>query len=105
MSNIKYEFLKDKPVARFYYQGNHSHPVRRTVLIVQQNDKVITGYEVREGSKTRSLAKAPVKSYLKSNIAKVCQIDRKCSLRKKAENKNSTTYVRENLRDFVKTGP
>lgn len=105
MSKVKYEFVKDKPVAKFYYQGNHSHPVRRTVLIVEQNDKLITGYEIREGMNVRALNKAPIKSYKKADIAKIYQIDRKCSLRKKTKNKNSSTFVRQNLRELVKFGP
>lgn len=50
---MKYDVVSNLPVARFWYKGNHSHPVRRTVLITQQDSESITGYELREGSKTR----------------------------------------------------
>lgn len=107
MNKIKYEFFKKRPVARFFYQGTHTHPVRRTIILINQTPDIIAGYEVREGSVTRNVKDAPVKSYRKDLIAKVKQIDTRCSLRKKAEGEqlNKTTLVRENLSDFVKTGP
>ena len=78
-----------------------------TIILINQTPDIIVGYEVREGSTTRNVKDAPVKSYRKSLIAKVKQIDTRCSLRKKAEGEqlNKTTLVRENLSDFVKTGP
>lgn len=107
MNKIKYEFYKKRPVARFFYQGSHTHPVRRTIIIINQTPNIIVGYEVREGAITRNVKNAPVKSYKKSLIAKVKQIDTRCSLRKKAEGEqlNKTTLIRENLADFIKNGP
>lgn len=107
MNKIKYEFFKKRPVARFFYQGTHTHPVRRTIILINQTPDIIVGYEVREGSTTRNVKDAPVKSYRKDLIAKVKQIDTRCSLRKRAEGNqlNKTTLIRENLSDFVKTGP
>jgi hypothetical protein len=75
---IKLEnFVKDlakssKPVARFYYKGSHSHPVRRTVLITEETPTMITGLEFREGSHVRNLKQAlkTIRSYRKSKIAK-----------------------------------
>jgi hypothetical protein len=107
MNKIKYEFSKKRPVARFFYQGSHTHPVRRTIIIINQTPSIIVGYEVREGAITRNVKNAPVKSYSKKLIAKVKQIDTRCSLRKRAEGQelNKSTLVRENLSDFIKTGP
>ncbi len=66
---ISYEVVTRQPVARFYYKGHHSHPIRRTVLIIQSTPQYIRGYELREGSVTRALRNAPVKTYRRSRIA------------------------------------
>lgn len=60
-----------KPLARFYYKGKHSHPVRRTVLIIEEGANLITGYELREGSQVRSLAESMkhIKTFRKDKIA------------------------------------
>jgi hypothetical protein len=67
-----YEPVTKLPVAKFYYQGNHSHPVRRTVLIVEETKDQFKGYEIREGRTTRSLTEIAnhIKSYRKDKIAK-----------------------------------
>lgn len=67
-----YQPVSRLPVAKFYYQGNHSHPVRRTVLIIEENKYQFKGYELREGNKTRSLTEVSghIKSYRKDKIAK-----------------------------------
>jgi hypothetical protein len=68
-----YPIRKNMPVAKFYYQGNHSHPVRRTVLIIEANSEYIRGYEMREGSVTRSFSNAPIRIFARKHIAKVKQ--------------------------------
>jgi hypothetical protein len=66
---MKHDVLKKQPVARFFYKGNnHSHPVRRTVLIIKTSKKIITGYELREGDVVHSLDEAPIKSYRRDRI-------------------------------------
>jgi len=67
-----YDLVSKRPVARFYYQGTHSHPIRRTVLIIEETPTLIRGYEFREGSSVRTKDKAlkKVKSYRKDRIAK-----------------------------------
>lgn len=73
-SEAVYPVRSKLPVAKFYYKGkSHSHPVRRTILIIESDASYITGYELREGSEVRSFHKAPVKTFLKSKIAKVNQ--------------------------------
>lgn len=64
-----HEIVRKLPVARFYYQGNHTHPIRRTVLIIESDRKYIKGYELRCGNKVRSREDAPIRSYKKSEIA------------------------------------
>ena len=67
-----YELVGKKPVARFFYQGHHSHPVRRTVLVIEDRENLLVGYEIREGKTVRSGAEAiaSIKSYRKDRIAK-----------------------------------
>lgn len=99
-----YPIVQKYPVARFYYKGNHSHPVRRTILIISNDDMHITGYELREGSTERSFAKAPVKSYEKSKIAKYKNCDRKVKRRIPLYSLNKTTFKRCRLIDLVING-
>ena len=66
-----YNIIDDRPAAKFYYQGTHSHPVRRTVLIIEDLPEMIIGYEMREGNEFRKTVKsAPIKSYRKDRIAR-----------------------------------
>lgn len=67
-----YDLTTQKPVARFYYKGHHTHPVRRTVLLIEERENILVGYEVREGDTVRSIPEAlhHVKSYSKDKIAK-----------------------------------
>ena len=99
-----YPFVKTSPVAKFYYQGNHSHPIRRTVIITDSTPTLIRGYEVREGSITRPCAKAPIKSYRKADIAKIGQCGRRLRKRTPSDLHESTTLTRLKLADFVKQG-
>jgi hypothetical protein len=101
----EYQFVKDSPVAKFFYKGDHTHPVRRVILIVDQDDERITGYELREGSVTRSFKDAPIKSYRRDRIARIGQIDRRRVLRRNVEDKrtlNKSTLVRTSLRELVR---
>ena len=67
-----YDLVANKPVARFYYKGQHSHPIRRTVLIIEEKDNLLIGYEIRSGNEVRSVKEALscVKSFRKDEIAK-----------------------------------
>jgi hypothetical protein len=66
-----YDIVKNQPIARFFYKGqSHSHPVRRTVMIIKTSQLNITGYELREGENVRSKEDAPIKSYRKDRIPK-----------------------------------
>lgn len=72
MTNKVYDLVANKPVARFYYKGKHSHPVRRTVLIIEDRENMLVGYEVREGDTVRTVPETlgNVKSYRKDRIPK-----------------------------------
>ena len=66
---LKYEPVRNNPIARFYYSGHHTHPVRRTVLLIEAKRRYIRGYELREGAVVRPLAQAPIKTYRRDRIA------------------------------------
>jgi len=104
----KYTFADNRPVARFFYKGNHTHPVRRTIIIIESDDKKITGYELREGSRVRSCKNAPIKSYRRDRIAKIGQIDKRRVLRRnywiKPNGLRSTTLVRSSLKELIRYG-
>jgi len=94
--------LKSLPVAKFFYQGNHTHPVRRTVLLVENTPKYLLGYEIRAGNEIFDLQTASLKRYNKSGIAKIGDYSRLRN-RKNSRNlpANQTTLVRMELRDVI----
>lgn len=98
-----YKFVKRLPVARFFYKGNHTHPVRRTVLIIESKGNVFTGYELREGSIQREFVNAPIKSYNRNEVARVGDLDRRRRLRKQKSLKSST-LIRTDLNDLIRNG-
>jgi len=102
-----YPVIRNKPVAKFFYEGtSHSHPVRRTVVLIEDNPKYFCGFELREGSKVRLPGNAPIKSYSKKNIACIAQIDKRRVLRVKTprSQQRNTTLTRHSLADLVRTG-
>ena len=104
--STNYEPVRNQPVARFFYKGTHTHPVRRTVVIVENNSNTITGYELREGMTMRSMEKAPIKSYRKDTIALVNQLDKRRKLVKTTPKKyrNQSTLSRTGLFSLVTDG-
>lgn len=97
-----YEIARKKPVAKFYYKGHHSHPVRRTILVVKSTPKIIVGYELREGNLKHKLKDAPVKSFRRDKIAHTKSLRQNNPLRKKGGNKK--VYNREGLLDLMIKG-
>ncbi len=98
---IEYEVVKKLPVAMFYYKGTHSHPVRRTVLLIETSSKYLRGYELREGSVVRSYRGSPIKTYRRSRIAKECQLGPN---KHREPGPDVTTLRRISLIDFLKKG-
>lgn len=95
--NKVYEPVSRLPVAKFYYQGNHSHPVRRTVLVVEETKEQIRGYELREGNVSRPISEVgkKIKSYRKDRIARWNDYSRlKVAAKAKRKNVTSTTLER-----------
>ena len=109
MSNTKnYPILKnsDMPVWRFYYQGDHSHPVRRVVIILRDRCTAthVTGYELREGSEVRPFSKAFIRTYDRDLIAKIGQCGRRLRKRTDQALHNRSTLVREDLVALIQKG-
>lgn len=100
-----YQPVQTTPVARFYYKGSHSHPVRRTVVVVDETPTLLTGYELREGKNVRSYGEAKIRSYRKDRIANFGDYTRlKQSRSNYARNNTETTLERGEMFDLVKNG-
>lgn len=105
MSNLKYEPVSEIPVARFWYKGqSHTHPIRRTGLIVEWNKS--KGYfkalELREGRTVRAARSAPVKTYSFTQIAKGENLRAGSRVRRKYGKR--TTLQRTGLMSIVTDG-
>lgn len=96
---VTYPPVRTNPVAKFFYKGSHSKPIRRTIIIVEINNDLIKGYELREGNTVRLLGKAPIKSYKRSNIAKHGEVSKKTKLDPKA-----STFQRMSLLELLEVG-
>ncbi len=99
-----YPVRRNLPVARFYYQGSHSHPVRRTILITESTSRYIRGYELREGSEVRSFLDAPIKTFTRKKIAKIEQCGFRLRRRTPPKEHSSSTFQSVGLIDLVKKG-
>ena len=95
--------LKKKPIARFYYQGSHTHPVRRTVLLIQATPKYIRGYELRDGSVVRDFKDAPIKTYRRERIAPATPYERRKDVDSRSR-RGPVTYRRATLLDLITDG-
>lgn len=101
----EYPVVRNQPVARFFYKGkSHTHPVRRTVVLIESKPSYIRGYELREGSEIRNFGQAPIKSFSKSKIARIHQLDRRHKARTTAVDQNRTTLQRVAIVDLIKKG-
>lgn len=96
------ELIRNKPVAKFYYKGSHSHPVKRTVLIAEQNNEYIKGFELREGQTVRSAEDAPVKTFRLDQIATTDKLRNDSPRRTKK--KSNSTLERLSLTNLEKIG-
>ena len=102
-----YKLVNTHPVARFYYKGSHSHPIRRTVLITESTDDRIIGYEVRAGDIVRAPNAAPIKAFLRRKIARVRQMrmSRKRNYLILSKGPEVSTLKRTRLYEYLFTGP
>ena len=98
---MKYNLVENYPVARFWYKGTHTHPVRRTVLVTESTKTHLSGYELRDGNVVRQAINAPVKTYTRKKIAK----GRNLRARQKSViNLSKTTLVRKSLMSLIESG-
>jgi hypothetical protein len=101
----EYPIVRNRPVAKFFYKGeSHTHPVRRTVVLIESKPRYFKGYELREGAEVRQFGQAPIKTFSRTKIARVNQIDRRRKLRETAEDPNRTTLERGGFVELVKKG-
>jgi hypothetical protein len=63
-----YPVIRNQPIAKFRYKGNHSKPVRRTVFLTEVTRGILRGYEVREGNDTRDPEDEVIKSFSRDKI-------------------------------------
>jgi hypothetical protein len=96
--NMEYDIVRNQPVAKFFYKGTHSHPIRRTVLVTEQSGDVLKGYEVREGTTLRDVEDAPIKSFRKDKIAMTNQ------LRGSKASSGKTTLERYSINEAANVG-
>ena len=102
-----YPVVRTRPVARFFYKGqSHTHPVRRTVVLIESTSTHLRGFELREGSTIRSFKRSPIKSYRRNNIAKIGELDSRRKIRQTAKKTElaKTTLVRTDLVSLVREG-
>jgi len=99
---MKYEIQKNLPVAKFWYKGTHTHPVRRTVLVTESNKEYIKGYELRNGNVIYTASKAPIKTYSRKKIAKGINLRAENPLRRK--NPTKSTLIRKPLINIIESG-
>lgn len=99
---------KGLPIWKFFYRGNKSHPVRRTILKIKEDSRVIVGYELRCGAEIRSLKDAPICTYEKDKIANIRNLRRDNKLRRKAirgkKSQSRSTLVNCNLLRLLNEG-
>jgi len=101
----KYTLVTDGPVAKFYYKGSHTHPVRRTVLVIEETAKILVGYEIREGKEVRKVGDSPIKSFRKDKIANFgdyCRLKMNNQYYKKLN--SESTLERFDFKDLVTCG-
>ena len=99
-----YTVVETDPVAKFYYKGTHSHPVRRTVIVIKETDNLIKGYEMRAGNETRDFTTAPIRGLRKDRIALIKQCGRRLRKRTPKDLHDTTTLQKTGLLDIIKNG-
>lgn len=102
IKSVKPEILETMPVAKFWYKGSHTHPVRRTVVLVEANKDFLKGFELREGKTIRSLSRSPIKTYDRNKIAKAKSLRTNNPLRRLDPER--TTLVRRPISELNNVG-
>lgn len=91
-------------VVTFKYQGSHSHPITRVVVIKEDTPTFYKGYEIQEGNivRTKEEAKQTIRTYRKDRIAKYGDYSR-LTKSKATQNKrpNQTTLMHLNALTLI----
>ena len=103
----QHPLVRNLPLAKFYYQGNHTHPIRRTILITRQDKKkgLITGYELRCGHAVRARGEAPIRTFKIEDIARFGDYSRLRDAKKNVgRDIGESTFQRASLRKLEEIG-
>jgi len=101
MSRRSFALVRNLPVWKFYYKGNHSKPIRTTLAVVENNAKVVTGYVLRRGNEVCSrLQDAKIHSFKKSEIARLGQV----RTSKNSKNSDRSTLTKHSIVDLIVSG-
>lgn len=102
MKSIK--LVRNLPVWKFFYKGNHSKPIRTTLAVVENTPNVVTGYVLRRGNEVcTKLQDAKIQSFKKSDIACLGQVCRSATT-KKSNKAKRTTLTKHSIVDLITTG-
>jgi len=87
-----YRLIRNLPVWKFFYKGNHSKPVRTTLAVISVKNDIVTGYVLRRGNEVCiRLQDAKIASFKKSEIAPV-------------KGGKKTTLKKQTLTDLIVSG-
>lgn len=99
-----FRLVRNLPVWKFYYKGNHSKPIRTTVAVVEVTPTVVTGYVLRRGNEVCArLQDAKIHSFRKADIAKLGQVSRSKAT-KSSNMANKTTLTKHPIFDLIVSG-
>lgn len=108
MSIREHKVIATMPVAKFWYtKSEHRHPVRRTILIIEESPTHLTGYELRCGNTVRTYRETVLGGFIRSyKKAEVTRYGQYCCLRETSRYKSptQTTMRRLDLLGLVKEG-
>lgn len=97
-----FPLVRNLPVWKFYYKGNHTHPVRTTIAVIENTANNVTGYVLRRGNEVfMRLQDAQIRTFTKSEIASYDQIDNRS---KKASKSTRSTLTKHNIVDLIVQG-
>jgi hypothetical protein len=101
MLRSSFALVRNLPVWKFYYKGNHSKPIRTTLAVVENTPNVVTGYVLRRGNEVCSrLQDAKIQSFKKSGIAKLGQVRSS----KSSKNCTKSTLTKHSIVDLIVAG-
>ena len=99
-----FRLVRNLPVWKFFYKGNHSKPIRTTIAVVEVTPTIVTGYVLRRGNEVcNRLQDAKIHSFRKSDIACIGQVCRSKAT-KNSGRANKTTLTKHPIVDLIVNG-